>query len=180
MNPRRLRERTLLVVLLTLLTAIVVFVLAFVPQLKDVRQAWRAARAKRAELTRTVALVQRGEEIEHAHAAAAVAQQNLLVGIPQDPAMPELLAGIGGAVEASGVALLQITFAESGTPTAAGAGLMSLPLQAKVRGSYERIRSFVAGVEDLPRAAAIDRLVLSGTEGGIVAEFALRALYLPR
>ena len=180
MNPSRRRERALLVIFLTLLGAIVVSVLVFLPQLQEVSQARREVGRKRAELARTVALVQRSAEIERSHAAAREAQQALLVRIPHDPAVPELLARIGGLVDASGVQLLQISFAAAGTPAPTAAGLASIALQVQVRGPYARIRSFVAAVEDLPRAMAIDRLVLTGTEGGIVAQFTLRALYLPQ
>lgn len=179
MTPSRQRERALLVILLTLLGAIVVSVLVFLPRLQEVSQARREVGRKRAELARTVALRERGADIERSHAAAREAQQTLLVRIPHDPAVPELLARIGGLVDASGVQLLQISFGTSGTPAPTAAGLASVALQVQVRGSYARIRSFVTAVEDLPRAMAIDRLVLTGTEQGIVAELALRALYLP-
>lgn len=180
MKPSRQRERALLVILLTVLGAIVVVVLLLVPQWQDVSRGRREVARKRGELARTTALVQRGEEIERAYAAARAAQRDLLARIPQDPAVPELLARIGTVVEASRVQLLQISFAGSGAPAPSPGGLAALTLQVQVRGSYARIRSFVTLLEDLPRAMAIDRMLLTGTEQGIVTQWTLRALYLSR
>ena len=53
----------------------------------------------------------------------------------------------------------------------------AVPLQVRVRGRYPQIRALVQGLDDSPRLVVVDRLALTGTEGGIAAEFSLRALY---
>lgn len=181
MRPLKRRERLLLVVGVTAIGALLVFALLYVPRFQDLRLVQREAQRKQAELARTVGLVQRGEEIERAHAQAREASQALLSRMPAGPRLPELIALLAQAIKASGVQLQQISFSKAAGESqgaATASGIEAVPLVVQVRGSYREIRSFAGALETLPRVVAMDRLVMTGGESGITAEFSLRALYV--
>jgi hypothetical protein len=53
----------------------------------------------------------------------------------------------------------------------------ALAVHARVRGTYPQIRALVAAIEQSSRLLVIDRVALTGTDGGVVAEVQFRALY---
>ncbi len=54
----------------------------------------------------------------------------------------------------------------------------SLPVQMRVRGTYPQVRVLVQSLEDSARFVELDRIALTGTDSGIVADVALRALFI--
>ncbi|OLD54688.1 MAG: hypothetical protein AUI83_07595 [Armatimonadetes bacterium 13_1_40CM_3_65_7] len=182
MNPRRARTRLLLQISLGLAIAIVLTLVVFFPQVHGWTAARTEARRKQAELARALILVQQRDEVVRQYAAAKLDAEALLTRIPREPDLPGLLARLDLAIASSGVVVEQISFLES--PPAAGAPggtpgpVASLPLQVRVRGRYPQIRALVQGLDDSPRLVVVDRLALTGTEGGITAEFSLRASFV--
>lgn len=148
----------------------------------EVQRLQRGASGKLKELAAATALAQRDKEITNQHAAARGSIQQVLSQIPDQPRLAELIVLLDQALEASGVQLLQVSFSEQPaagqpavkTPEAAGA----LFLQAQVGGNYLQLRAFVRAIESLPRLVVIDRLLVTGSAGGIVAEISMRAFYL--
>jgi hypothetical protein len=51
-------------------------------------------------------------------------------------------------------------------------------VQMRVRGTYPQVRVLVQSLEDSARFVELDRIALTGTDSGIVADVALRALFI--
>lgn len=177
------RERTVIMTGATGLLAAVVFLVVVLPALQSVRLARQQARGKQAELSRLVLLTDQRTSIEQRHQASLAASRALLVRLPRDPAVPDLVAHLDRALRISGVELRQISFGEVALPsnsTANGGlppGIAAVTLQVQIAGDYPRLRAFVGGLEGLPRAVAIDRLALTGVQNGLVADLTLRAFF---
>ena len=181
MSPRRARARLLLQIGLGLTIAIVLTLVVFFPQVRGWTAARTEARRKQVELARALMLIQQRDQVVRQYAAAKLDAESLLTRIPRDPDLPGLLARLDLAIASSGVTVEQISFLESppaaGAPSGTSGPVASLPLQVRVRGRYPQIQALVQGLDDSPRLVVVDRLALTGTEGGIAAEFSLRALY---
>lgn len=172
-----------MVVMLTAVAVAVLFGVFIYPRLAGVRIARQRAVRLEQEVSRTAALLQAQSEVEQRLLAARRSTQNLLVRVPEGPQVPGLVAQIDDAVVISGVRLVQITFttveptAEPGA-TQAPSGIGTLGLSIQVRGSYPQVRRFVTSTEASPRAVAIDRIVLTASDGGILADLTVRAFHL--
>lgn len=179
----RSRERTALTAGLVLLAVVLLTLVLFFPQVQKVAAARRDAGRKQAELARATALAQQEDEVARQHAAAKAAAESLVARIPTEPDLPDLIIQLDQALTFSGVALLQVSFVGESTPAPGGqsgpAGdIASLPVQLRVRGTYPQLRVLVDALERSSRLVVIDRMALAGTEGGILSELVLRALYV--
>lgn len=181
----RRRERVLLILAATAVAAVVLALVLFLPKLQDVRNARTGAQRRQAELARTAALVQQRPEIEQRYQETVRAEQSLLGRIPAGLQLPDLIVQIDRTLTLSRVDLVQLEFSEGEQKPEAGAnasggapeGMGSLALRVQVRGSYPQLRTFVAAVETLPRIVAIDRVVMTQSEGAVLADVAMRAFY---
>ncbi len=178
----RARERLLLTVGLSVVGVLLLTLLVFFPQVRRAAVVQLDVGRKQAELRRGTALANQREEIERKNAAAKQAAQTLVARIPAEPDLPDLIIRLDQALAFSGVRLLQISFLSGAPQTAASPGterpLDSLPLQLRVRGTYPQMQTLVRELEDSARLVVIDRVALTGTETGIIADLALRALFL--
>jgi type IV pilus assembly protein PilO len=160
--------------------AVVAFLLLG-PKWEAIQRAERDAKRKQNERVQLAAQMGRQAEIERQHAAARGAIEQLLAQIPREPQVDGLIVQLEQALQASGMRLLQFSYAPEPPPgrpvgpTPAGAG--ALFVQAQVGGSYPQLRAFVDAVEGLPRIVVIDRLSITGTGDGIVADVSMRSFY---
>jgi len=162
--------------------AVAVVLVVILPAMQQVRLAGQEAQRKQAELRRLVALVDRQAPIEQRHRKVAAEARALEAMLPRDPALPAFVEVLGQAIADSRVQLQQISFAP--TAAAAGgealpAGVAAVPMQIAVSGDYPRLRAFVAALEQLPRAVAIDRFAVTGASHGLTIDLTLRAFYSP-
>lgn len=172
--------------MVVLLTAIAVAVLLGVfiyPKFAGARIARQRALRLEREVARMAELVQLAPQVEQRLLAARRSTQNMLVRVPEGPQVPGLVAQLDDAVVISGVRLVQITFTTveqtgEGGATQVPAAIGTLGLSVQVRGSYPQVRRFVTSTEASPRAVAIDRIVLTASERGILADLTIRAFYL--
>lgn len=175
-------QRILLVVLATAIGVAVLLVTVVYPKSQQVRIAGLRAQRLQAEVTQTAALVQAKPEVEQRNRAARRAVQSVIARVPVGPQIPGLIAQLDEAILLSGVQLVQISFGntEQAVDGAAqpAAAIGSIGLAIQVRGSFPQLRRFVAAIELAPRAMAIDRLAFTASEGGVLADFAMRAFYL--
>lgn len=179
----RPRERFLLAVVGSALAGVLLVLLLFRPLLRDAAAARREARRAQGELIRMTELAQRQDEIERRHAEGQQAAAVLVGRIPSEPDLPDLITQLDGAIGVSRVVLMQIAFQGEAQPAAGSPGgpapnVGFLPVQLRVRGSYPQLRALVSQLEQLPRIVVIDRLAFTGADSGIVADVALRALFL--
>lgn len=177
------RDRFLLVLAAVALASALLVLVLFRPLLQAAAAARREARRAQGELVRMTDLAQRQTEIERRHAEGQQAAAVLVARIPPEPDLPDLITQLDGAIGASRVLLMQISFQgeaqpSAGSPGGAGANVGFLPVQLRVMGSYPQLRTLVTQLEQLSRVVVIDRLVLTGADRGIVAEVAIRALFL--
>ncbi len=179
----RPQERALLTAGTGAIVVILLAVLVFYPQVRGVATARLDARRKQAELARLTALAQQRTEIIRKHAAMKQAAGDVLARIPADPGLPDLLLHLDAALTSSKVFLLQLTFLTESSPPAGAPGkgegnVGSLPVQLRVRGTYPQMRALVQALEESPRLLVIDRLALTGSDVGIVADVVVRALFV--
>jgi Tfp pilus assembly protein PilO len=154
--------------------------LVYLPALLDLAAARREIARKDAQLRRATALAQQRPEVERRYAAERLAAEQLLVRIPREPDLPDLILRLDEAIGRSGVELMEITFPPQPPAAPAAGGAVSvdaLAVHARVRGTYPQIRALVAAIEQSSRLLVIDRVALTGTDGGVVAEVQFRALY---
>ncbi len=180
MSPLRPQERALLGAGAAVVAGVILGGLVYLPALLDLAAARREIVRKDVELRRATALAQQRAEVERRYAAERQAADQLLVRIPREPDLPDLILRLDDVLNRSGVELMEITFPpEATSPATPGeaAPVSGLPVQARVRGRYAQVRALVAGIEQSPRLLVIDRLTLSGSDAGIVAELQMRALY---
>lgn len=180
MSPLRPRERALVGAGAAVVAGVLLGGVVYLPAALDLAAARREIVRKEGELRRAAALAQQRPEVEQRYAAERLAAERLLTQIPRDPDLPDLILRLEEALSRSGAELMEITFPpQTPAPPSAGepAPVSGLPVQVRVRGRYPQIRALVAAIERSPRLTVIDRLALTGTDAGIVAELQMRALY---
>ena len=176
------RQQVLLIIILTMIAVVVLLSVFIYPRLAGVRSARVRAVRLEQNVARAVGLVQAEPQVEQRLLAARRSIQNLLVRVPEGPQIPGLIAQLDDAFVISGVRLVQISFTaveQTGEPGAqVQAGIGTTGLSVQVRGSYPQVRRFVTSIEASPRAMAIDRIGLTASEGGILADLTVRAFHL--
>lgn len=174
----RPRERLLLIVGLSIAGVLLLALLVFFPQVRRAAVMQVDVARKQTELRRATELALRRAEIERKHAAATQSAAALLSRVPNGPDLPGLIVRLDEAMASSGVELQQISFPpETLQPTGTG-NIGALPVQLRVRGTYPQVRVLVQSLEDSARLVELDRIALTGTDVGIVADVALRALFI--
>jgi Tfp pilus assembly protein PilO len=175
----RPQERALLTAGIGAIVVILLAVLVFYPQVRGVATARLDARRKQAELARLTALAQQRTEIIRRRDAMKQVAGEVLSRIPAEPGLPDLLLHLDAALTSSRVFLLQLTFLTESAPSGGAAGnVASLPVQLRVRGTYPQMRALVRALEEAPRLLVIDRVALTGSDTGIVADLVVRALFV--
>ncbi len=178
----RTGSRVLLVVMATAIAVAVLLVAVVYPKSQQVRIARLRAQRLQLELARTTALVQAKPEVERRLLAARAGIQSVIMRVPVGPQLPGLIAHLDEAIVLSDVLLVQIAFT-SAEQVADGAGpppaaIGSLGVAIQVRGTFPQVRRFTAAIEGAPRAMTIDRLAFAASQGGVLADFAVRAFYV--
>ena len=175
----RPQERALLTAGIGAIVVILLAVLVFYPQVRGVATARLDARRKQGELARLTALAQQRTEIIRRRDAMKQAAGEVLSRIPAEPGLPDLLLHLDAALTSSRVFLLQLTFLTESAPSGGATGnVASLPVQLRVRGTYPQMRALVRALEESPRLLVIDRVALTGSDTGIVADLVVRALFV--
>ncbi len=165
MRQMTTREKIIVVGAALAVVFFVLYSVVFLPRLKALNQTNRQLRAKIVQvrdMERVAASlpVVREEGAQTQERLRAVEQQ-----IPRRIDVPQLLAELTQAIDASGVRLADMTFPEQAPPGAAASQVSNLQEVAfivHIRGTFDQTVAFLRLVEALPRIVVVDTLGIAG------------------
>lgn len=166
MRPLTRRETAVVVGGVTLAVLLVLYFLVFLPRLTALTQANRQLRTKIAHFAEVEQTAARLPVAVRQHAEVEAQLRGVERRIPGSLQIPELVAELNSAIQATGVQLVEITFpevprAQPGAPAGQVVDLQEVPFSLRVRGTFAQTVAFLGQIEILPRVVTVRILGIS-------------------
>lgn len=175
MRPLVPREKLLLSIVALLVVAVGFYYLIYSPKMKEITAVSQQLKTKQAELTRLQAEAAKKDQLERRLQELQRQVAETEAKLPSSREIPTLLVQLEGLAAQVGANLTLIRpgppqgQAQGGQPPRPGAapspapglGLQQFNLELNAEGTFDKVQSFVRGIENFPRFIAMSDLKIT-------------------
>ncbi len=175
MRPLVPREKLLLLIVALLVVAVGFYYLIYSPKMKEINAVSLQLKSKQAELTRLQAEAAKKEQLERRLQDLQKQVAETEAKLPSSREIPTLLVQLEGLAAQVGANLTLIRPGppqgqpQAGqpprpgatAPAATGLGLQQFNLELNAEGTFDKVQSFVRGIENFPRYIAMSDLKIT-------------------
>ena len=177
MRPLVPREKVLLSIVALLVVALGFYYLIYSPKMKEITAVSQQLKTKQAELTRLQAEAAKKDQLERRLQELQRQVAETEAKLPSSREIPTLLVQLEGLAAQVGANLTLIRpgpaqgqgQGQGGQPTRPGAaaspapglGLQQFNLELNAEGTFDKVQSFVRGIENFPRFIAMSDLKIT-------------------